>query len=130
MRREIGATLAMMALAAVPQAQAATVITAAHMADPVKGVLLDDPVVVVGDDGRVRALVTRGAGRPVLPEGATRIELGDATILPGLIDMHVHLDADATIGGYRGFAFTDTFWTVVGVGILALGHDLNRRATA
>ena len=36
-------------------------------------------------------------------------------MLPGLIDMHVHLDADATIGGYRGLAYTDNFWTVVGV---------------
>jgi len=97
------------------QAQAATVVTAAHLVDPAKGVLLDDPVIVVGDDGRVESLVTRGGARPNIPADARRIDLGDATILPGLIDMHVHLDADATIGGYRGLAFTDTFWTVVGV---------------
>ena len=114
MRRAFGTALAVLAITAVP-VDAATVITAAHMVDPVKGVTLDDPVIVVGDDGRVRALVTRGASRPVIPEGATLIDLGAATILPGLIDMHVHLDADATIGGYRGFAYTDTFWTVVGV---------------
>ena len=61
------------------------------------------------------ALVTRGGDRPDIPADAKRVDLGDATIMPGLIDMHVHLDADATIGGYRGLAYTDTFWTVAGV---------------
>ena len=48
-------------------------------------------------------------------EGARRIELGERTLLPGLIDMHVHLTSDPTISGYRGIEFTDNFWTVVGV---------------
>ncbi len=38
------------------------------------------------------------------------------TLLPGLIDMHVHLDSPADIGGYSGLEFTDSFWTAVGVG--------------
>jgi imidazolonepropionase-like amidohydrolase len=37
------------------------------------------------------------------------------TLLPGLIDMHVHLTSDPRYGGYRGLEFTDNFWTVVGV---------------
>ncbi|UAK24453.1 Xaa-Pro dipeptidase [Sphingomonas nostoxanthinifaciens] len=102
-------------LAGTAPVAAATVVTAAHMLDPVKGVLLDAPVVVIGDDGRVVALATGAAARPAIPQGAKRLDLGDVTILPGLIDMHVHLDGDATIGGYQGLAYTDTFWTVVGV---------------
>jgi imidazolonepropionase-like amidohydrolase len=38
------------------------------------------------------------------------------TILPGLIDMHVHLDSPADIGGYRGLEFTDSFWGMSAVG--------------
>src|SRR6202051_3081641 len=37
------------------------------------------------------------------------------TLLPGLIDMHVHLTGDPRYSGYRGLEFTDNFWTVVGV---------------
>ena len=36
-------------------------------------------------------------------------------LLPGLIDMHVHLTSDPRLSGYRKFEFTDNFWTVVGV---------------
>ena len=37
------------------------------------------------------------------------------TLLPGLIDVHVHLTSDAEIRGYRHYQYTDNFWTVVGV---------------
>src|SRR3546814_18607562 len=43
------------------------------------------------------------------------IDLGDKTLLPGLIDMHVHLDGPADIGGYRGLEFTDSFWGMTAV---------------
>ncbi len=45
--------------------------------------------VVVIEGNRVRAVGRRGEIE--LPEGAWVVELGDATILPGLIDLHVHL---------------------------------------
>ncbi len=45
--------------------------------------------------------------------GATRHDLGDMTLLPGLIDMHVHLDSDPSYGGYTGLQFGDRFWTVL-----------------
>jgi imidazolonepropionase-like amidohydrolase len=96
-------------------APAATVVTAAHMFDPVKGVTLDGPVLVIGDDGRVQSLVTGNNARPNIPADARRIDLGDVTILPGLIDMHVHLTSDPTLSGYQSLEYTDNFWTVVGV---------------
>jgi imidazolonepropionase-like amidohydrolase len=37
------------------------------------------------------------------------------TLLPGLIDMHVHLTSDPKFSGYRRLEVTDNFWTVVGV---------------
>ena len=87
------------------------VVTAAHMIDVVAGKTVDAPQVTI-TDGRIVAVGHRG---DVVPEGARRIDLGERTILPGLIDMHVHLTADPTLSGYRGLEFTDNFWTVVGV---------------
>jgi imidazolonepropionase-like amidohydrolase len=37
------------------------------------------------------------------------------TLLPGLIDMHVHLDSDPSYGGYTGLQFGDRFWSVLAV---------------
>jgi imidazolonepropionase-like amidohydrolase len=51
----------------------------------------------------------------MIPEGAKRIDLPGRTILPGLIDMHVHLTSVAEIGGYRTLQYTDSFWSAVGV---------------
>ena len=103
------------ALAASASAHAVTVVTAAHMLDPARGVTVDNPVVVIGDNGRVVSLSSGNAARPQIPADAKRIDMGDATILPGLIDMHVHLTSDPTLSGYQGLEYTDNFWTVVGV---------------
>ncbi|HWI87138.1 MAG TPA: amidohydrolase family protein [Sphingomonas sp.] len=108
-------TLAALAALGAPCAMASTVVTAAHMFEPVKGVTLDGPIVVIGNDGRVQSLTTGSNARPAIPADAKRIDLGDVTILPGLIDMHVHLTNDPTLSGYQGLEFTDNFWTVVGV---------------
>jgi imidazolonepropionase-like amidohydrolase len=107
--------LVVAALLAGGTAQAATVVTAAHLFDPAKGTTLDSPVLVIGDDGRVASLVTGSNARPNIPAGARRVDLGNVTILPGLIDMHVHLTSDPTLSGYKGLEFTDNFWTVIGV---------------
>ena len=104
-------TLALIAVALATPAAAETVaVTAAHMLDVGSGRTIDNPVVVV-TDGHV---VAAGAGVAV-PVGARRIDLPGMTLLPGLIDMHVHLTSDASIRGYRKFGYTDNFWTVVGV---------------
>ena len=94
---------------AVPAAAETVVITAAQMLDVEKGVLVPRPVITV-TDGRITAL--GGAA----PAGAQRIDLGDVTLVPGLIDMHVHLDSTPIYGGYNGLQFTDSFWGVQGVG--------------
>src|SRR5207237_181790 len=57
----------------------------------------------------------RGAPRPNIPAGARRIDLPGRTLLPGLIDMHVHLTSLAEVGGYRSLQYTDSFWSAVGV---------------
>ncbi len=66
------------------------------MLDVATGRTIDNPVVVV-TDGHV---VAAGSGVAV-PDGARRISLPGMTILPGLIDVHVHLTSVAEIRGYR-----------------------------
>jgi imidazolonepropionase-like amidohydrolase len=53
-------------------------------------------VVVTGDK-----IVSVGNGP--IPAGATVIDLGDATILPGFIDAHVHLTDELQSDYYKGF---------------------------
>ncbi len=104
--------LGAVALFAASAAQADTVVvTADRMVDVVAGRTVDKPVVVI-TDGRI---VSVGSGSVATPAGARRVDLPGMTILPGLIDMHVHLTSLAEIGGYRRLEYTDSFWTAVGV---------------
>ncbi len=96
---------------AAPALADTVVVSAGHMVDVLAGTTLDRVQVVI-HDGRVASVGRQGD--PV-PDGARRIDLGERTLVPGLIDMHVHLTADPTLSGYRGLEYTDAFWTVVGV---------------
>lgn len=93
---------------ATPATAETVVVTAARMLDVERGRVTPKPVITI-TDGRITAI------GGVVPADAKRIDLGDVTILPGLIDMHVHLDADARISGYRRLGYTDSFWAAVGV---------------
>ena len=96
-----------------PAAAQATVITAAHMLDVQSGKTIDYPAIFVGADGRITGI----ADARTVRWGADvhHVDLGDRTLLPGLIDMHVHLTSLAEVGGYKALRYTDSFWTVVGV---------------
>ena len=87
------------------------VVTADHMLDVVTGKTVDHPQITI-TDGRITAVGSQGAS---VPGDARHIDLPGITLLPGLIDMHVHLTGDPKFSGYRGLEFTDNFWTVVGV---------------
>jgi imidazolonepropionase-like amidohydrolase len=109
-------TLALPIAAAQAQDTAAqgTVITGARMLDVLTGKMIDNPAIFVDADGRITGIAD---ARTVKWGGnVTHIDLGDKTLLPGLIDMHVHLDSPADIGGYRGLEFTDSFWGMTAVG--------------
>lgn len=71
---------------------ARTVVRAARLVDPATGSALS-PAAVVVVGRRVAAVLPAADYRPA--PGDRLIDLGDATLLPGLIDAHVHL----TIGG-------------------------------
>lgn len=57
---------------------------AARMVDVERGVIVRNPVIVI-DGATIRAVAA------TVPEGTRVVDLGDVTVLPGLIDMHTHL---------------------------------------
>lgn len=87
------------------------VVTADRMVDVIAGRMVMQPQITI-TDGRITAVSTQ---KEPAPAGARRIDLRGMTLLPGLIDMHVHLTSDPRFSGYKGLEFTDNFWTVVGV---------------
>jgi len=97
---------------AVP-ASATTVVTADRMLDVAKGAYVEHPAIFIDDNGRVTSVADARTVR--FSDQVKHIDLPGETLLPGLVDMHVHLTSLAEIGGYQGLKYTDNFWTAVGV---------------
>jgi imidazolonepropionase-like amidohydrolase len=91
----------------------ASVISAARMLDVRSGRLLDNVHVLI-EDGRIKQ-VAHGKDAFILTTDMTRYDLGDVTLLPGFIDMHVHIDSDPEYSGYNYLQFNDRFWSVLAV---------------
>lgn len=113
MRTAYAVGLMASALALSASASAESVITAARMVDVITGRVVEHPAIFVGDDGRITSIAD---ARTVRSEGGrwganvTHIDLGERTLLPGLIDMHVHLDSLAEVGGLNYYQYSDRFW--------------------
>jgi len=90
------------------------VITGDKMVDVLTGKVIEYPAIFVGEDGRISSIADARTVR--WGSDVKHINLSGKTLLPGLIDMHVHLDGPADIGGYRGLEFTDSFWGMTAVG--------------
>lgn len=104
-----------LALAAPLSAQTSTVLTAARLIDGSGGGVVANGVVVVTGD-RIVAVGVQGS--VAVPANARTIDLGDATLLPGFIDAHVHIigrplsdpkQDDASVRDY------DAYGAIVGV---------------
>ncbi len=75
------------------------VITAARLIDGTgSATIRDAAIVVVGD--QITAVGTRAS--VAVPDGATTIDLGDRTLLPGLIDAHSHITINPGLAGIIG----------------------------
>jgi imidazolonepropionase-like amidohydrolase len=100
------------ALLGATSAQAATVVTADRMLDVTTGRYVDHPAILIGDDGHIQQVGQLASMQ--LPAGVKHIDLPGETLLPGLIDMHVHMNSLAEVGGYEGLKYTDSFWAAIG----------------
>jgi imidazolonepropionase-like amidohydrolase len=79
------------------------VIRAGHVLDVKSGRLLADQAIVIDGD----KIVSIGpASAALAPAGATTIDLPNSTVLPGLIDSHVHLTGDLKNSGYRSLGIS------------------------
>ncbi len=88
------------------------VLKADRLIDVENGTLISNAVVVIEDD----TIVAAGEARKVtFSKDSKIIELGDYTLLPGLMDMHVHLTSDATKHGYKRLADSLPRVTLTGV---------------
>jgi imidazolonepropionase-like amidohydrolase len=85
-------------------------LVAGSLIDPLKGEVIHNPVIEIQGD-RIVAVSSGGAA----PEGSDVIDLGDATLLPGLADLHTHLTWYSTDFGYGGLALSTTDEAVRGV---------------
>jgi len=82
-------------------AQDTTYIKAGQLVDVVDGRLRADQTIVIRGDRIERVGSTASI---TIPQGANVIDLSNATVLPGLIDMHVHLTGDPDVQGYASLA--------------------------
>jgi len=99
MRLKIVAAVAVLWLCGVGRATAQAphhlAVHAGHLLDVKSGKTLNDQTLVV-EDGKI---VSSGAsGEAKIPSDAVRIELPNATVLPGFIDSHTHLTMDPKFG--------------------------------
>jgi imidazolonepropionase-like amidohydrolase len=76
-------------------------ITADRMLDVATGAYISAPALLV-EGGRITKLGSQSSLAP--PADSVRVDLKGMTILPGLIDMHVHLTGDAEKHGYSALA--------------------------
>ncbi len=77
---------------------APVLLKAAHLFDGVSGNLVDNGMVLV-EGGKITAV-----GQNLrAPDGARVVDLGDATLLPGFIDSHVHLTMEMSDNWYQDF---------------------------
>jgi imidazolonepropionase-like amidohydrolase len=73
-------------------------IRAAHLFDANSGTMRDNAVVVIRGDR-----ITDVGAAAQIPAGARVIDLGSATILPGMIDAHVHVNTGGATQAQRAF---------------------------
>ncbi len=89
-----------------------TYVRVGRMFDVEQGRMVRNQVIVVQDQ---RIQQVAASGEIAIPPSARVVDLTEYTVLPGLIDAHVHLLGDADEHGYSGLATSLPRATVTGV---------------
>ncbi len=91
-----------------------TALRAARLFDSATSELRTDPMLLI--DGSAIVAVDFGVEPP---DDADVVDLGDATLLPGLVDTHVHLSFDATLNAVDNLAARDDAEAVAAMTVAA-----------
>ena len=84
-------------LGQAPQSSAAaTLVKAGRLLDPRTGNVLS-PAAVLIENGKIEEVGAPSRVQANAPDGVKTIDLGSATLLPGLIDSHTHLLLDVVV---------------------------------
>jgi len=117
MKRILGIAASLCLLAGLAPAQGTKVppktiaVKAAHLIDAKAGRVLEQQLVLIVGE-RIEKV---GPAKEIqVPAGATVIDLGSATLLPGLIDAHVHLTGDPQHSGYKSLGISVPRQTLTG----------------
>eukprot|EP00487_Bulimina_marginata_P005507 TRINITY_DN23536_c0_g1_i1.p1 TRINITY_DN23536_c0_g1~~TRINITY_DN23536_c0_g1_i1.p1 ORF type:complete len:166 (-),score=22.27 TRINITY_DN23536_c0_g1_i1:249-746(-) len=103
----------MLALLATTHAVADTlVIKADTLVDVENSTVLSAPLVIV-ENNIIRYVGKQGS--QAIPDDAQVLDLSGHTLLPGLMDMHVHLTSDANLHGYRRLKVSTPRSAITGV---------------
>src|SRR5580704_9696597 len=96
-----------------------TLVKAGRLLDPRTGNVLS-PAAVLVEGGKIKEVGPPSQVQPHAPAGAKTIDLGNATLLPGLIDSHTHLLIDVVsqpeaerARRYNGSFVTDLLLAIV-----------------
>ena len=116
-------SLLSISLAASQSSGSLTTITAQRLLDVSRGVIVRDAVIVI--DGE--RIVSAGPRESTPPRGRV-IDLGDVTLLPGLIDAHVHLMLGGAPAANAKATLAAGFTTVQDLGAIG-GANLQLRET-
>ena len=117
MKRILGIAASICLLAGLARAQETKqppktlAVKAAHLIDTKAGRVLEQQVVLIVGE-RIEKV---GPAKEIqVPAGVTVIDLGSATLLPGLIDAHVHLTGDPQHSGYKSLGISVPRQTLTG----------------
>ena len=110
MKKLIAAALAATVLATPVAAETYAIRAGRLITDAGKPALGASTIIV--ENGRITAIQD---GHGAAPAGAKLVDLSNATVLPGLIDAHVHLTSDPGTPFWEGAVVTDEYQTAVGL---------------
>ena len=93
-------------------AQKRTLVRAGHLLDVKTGKLSDaQTIIVVGDSIQSIAPTASASAQP----GDVVVDLGDMTVMPGLMDVHTHITMNTDFDPYRELTTTDAKQAINGV---------------
>ncbi|WP_100658359.1 metal-dependent hydrolase family protein [Alteromonas flava] len=89
-----------------------TAIKATALIDVINGEIVNNPLVIIRE-GKIVAVGNHK--KDPIPTDVGVVDLSGHTLIPGLMDMHVHLTSDAALHGYKRLAVSTPRATITGV---------------